>query len=283
MLPPEHILNHLFRDKPLPLIMGILNITPDSFSDGNSYLEFDKAVDHAKLLIDQGTDLLDIGGESTRPGSQTVDPETEMKRVLPVIEAIRRFSDIRISIDTRKALVAKFAMEAGADIINDISALRYDPGMIELLAENPQIGVILMHMQGEPTTMQDKVHYADLFGDILAFLMDRISLCRDNNIDKSRIMLDPGIGFGKLLEHNLSLLANLIKLNDLNLPLVVGASRKRFINDIFPSEPNERVAGSLAAAQFCLEAGIEMVRVHDVKAHKQFIEVTKAIKLAQQQ
>jgi len=283
MLPSEHIINHLFRDKPFPLIMGILNITPDSFSDGNNYLEFDRAIDHAKLLIDQGADLLDIGGESTRPGSQPVDPEVELKRVIPVIEAIKRSSNICISVDTQKSQVAQHAIEAGADIINDISALRDDSQMIKLLADNPDIGIVLMHMRGEPATMQNNVNYDNIMEDILSFLQERVTICIDNGIDENRLFLDPGIGFGKYKEHNLHILAHLEMLHSLGLPIIVGASRKRFINEINPAEPNERIAGSLAAAQFCLKAGIEMVRVHDVKAHKQFIEVTKAIKLAQQQ
>lgn len=283
MLSPEHILKHLFADKPIPLIMGILNITSDSFSDGNCYLELDKAIDHAKLLIDQGADLLDIGGESTRPGSQPVNPEVELERVIPVIEAIRRISDIRISVDTRKSLVAKHAIEAGADIINDISAMRYDCDLISLLSSHTNIGIILMHLQGEPATMQNRVIYDNVMEEIMLFLQERISTCVNNGIELNRIMLDPGIGFGKYKEHNLSILAHLDRLQSLGLPIVVGASRKRFISDIYPSEPNERLAGSLAAAQACADANVDIIRVHDVKAHKQFFVVTKAIQSAKKQ
>lgn len=282
MLCPEHILNKLFKGKPLPLVMGILNVTPDSFSDGNQYLHLDQAIEQAKRLVDAGANLIDVGGESTRPGSQAINSEQEIQRVIPVIEAIRKFSDICISVDTRKHVVAKHAIQAGADIVNDISALRYDEKMVELLINYPQIGIILMHMLGEPTTMQDDVHYDDVVEDVLTFFRGRLAFCNEQGIIESRILLDPGIGFGKYKAHNLSILANLDKLHCLNLPLVLGASRKRFINDIYPSEPNDRLAGSLAATQACLNADVEMIRVHDVKEHVQYIKVINAIRLAKQ-
>ncbi|MFO7660657.1 MAG: dihydropteroate synthase [Candidatus Cloacimonadaceae bacterium] len=282
MLIPEHIIHKLFKEKPLPLVMGILNVTPDSFSDGNHYLQFDQALEHAKHLIDTGADLIDIGGESTRPGSQAVSSEQEIHRVIPVIEAIRKFSEICISVDTRKHIVAKYAIQAGAEIVNDISALRYDKNMVELLNDYPQVGIILMHMQGEPSTMQEDVHYNDVVENIMTFFQERLTFCNMHGIVKSRIFLDPGIGFGKYKTHNLSILANLEKLNCLNLPLVVGASRKRFINDIFPSEPSDRLAGSLAATQACLNAEIDIIRVHDVREHIQYIKVSSAIKSSKQ-
>ena len=277
MLPPEHIINQHLTEKSLPLIMGILNVTTDSFSDGNRYLNYEDAIKHAHQMISDRVDIIDVGGESTRPGSEPVSLKDELNRVIPVIKEIRRITDIPISVDTRKAEVAKQAIYSGANIVNDISALRYDKDMIHLLAANHQVVIILMHMQGEPSTMQVSPHYNDVIQEIKDFLLERVSYCTNYYINLNRIIIDPGIGFGKTTIHNLKILSDLRLLHSLGTPLVVGASRKRFINDISECEPYERIGGSLAATQACLEAGVEIIRVHDVKEHRQYIKVARAI------
>jgi dihydropteroate synthase len=275
-----HIINQLCKTKPRPLVMGILNVTPDSFSDGNNYFALSKAVEYAKYLINQGADIIDVGGESTRPGAREVSLEQELDRVIPVIKAIRTFSDIVVSIDTRKSVVAEQAIHAGADIINDVSALRSDPDMVTVLQQHADTGIILMHMLGQPATMQQNPAYADVIEEILDFMRERINYCINNQILQYRLFVDPGIGFGKSLEHNLSILANLKRFKHLDIPLVLGASRKRFINEIIPSEASDRLGGSLAATSAALEAGVDVIRVHDVKEHIQYLKVIRAIQTA---
>ncbi|MBW6514390.1 MAG: dihydropteroate synthase [Candidatus Syntrophosphaera sp.] len=258
--------------------MGILNITEDSFSDGGSFLDPGPAFMQAEKMIADGADILDIGGESTRPGSRAVDEETEMQRVLPVLARISEsHPDLTISVDTRKSGVAEKAIASGAAIINDISALRFDSRMSAVLVANPEVKLIITHMQGEPETMQEDPRYEDVLESIDDFFAERIAFAATRGISRKRIMLDPGIGFGKDLSHNLRILANLGKFRRFDLPLVVGASRKRFINAVNPSDTTERIGGSLAAAWISALQGVQIVRVHDVKAHRQFFDTLLAI------
>ena len=257
-------------------IMGILNVTEDSFSDGGAYLDSDKALAQAERMLEEGADIIDIGAESTRHGAREMDASLETKRLIPIIRELKlRHPDIPISVDTRKAAVAALALKEGANIINDISALRHDPTMVDLLAEHPHTPVVLMHMQGDPQTMQDDPRYEDLGRELLDFFQARIEFCHQHGINK--IILDPGIGFGKKLSHNLSILDNLEKLQALGYPILLGASRKSFINEIDPSPTSERLGGSLAAVDAALKAGLDYVRVHDVKASYQFIQVQTRI------
>lgn len=258
--------------------MGIVNVTEDSFSDGSLYLETKKAVTQAQKLIDQGADIIDLGAESTRPGAHPVEAKVEIERIIPLLSRLKhQHPNTLYSIDTRKASVAQAAIAAGADIINDISALRYDPDMAEVIAVNPHVKLILMHMQGEPETMQRAPHYINVVSEVQEFFQQRLQYCRDMGINTARIMLDPGIGFGKNLQHNLELLSHLEGLKKLGLPIVLGASRKSFINQIIPSKPAERVAGSLAAAAWGMMQGVSILRVHDIAEHVQFICVFSAI------
>ena len=261
-----------------PCLMGILNLTPDSFSDGARYLDPERAVEHADRMVKAGAGIIDLGGESTRPGSEEVPPAEEIQRILPVLRILRkRYPHIELSIDTRHSETAEAAIEAGADIINDISALRHDPDMAAVLAAHSRVKVILMHMQGQPQTMQDAPHYDDLVGEINGFFAQRIEFCEANGIGRPRLMLDPGIGFGKTLEHNLKLLAAFNLFREHGLPLVLGASRKRFIDAVFASGPDQRLAGSLAAGLAAALQGDCILRVHDVFEHAQFFAVLKAI------
>lgn len=274
----DHLLSSLFPTAKLPLLMGILNATPDSFSDGNRYPDLQSAVKRAKQMIELGADIIDVGGESTRPGAAPLDLDIELNRVIPLLEAIRNYSQVVISVDTRKAHVAAAAIAAGANLVNDVSALQYDPEMVDVLAENPNIGIIMMHIQGTPENMQLHPYYNDVITDIKQYFHDRIAFCQDKGIELSRIMLDPGIGFGKDAEHNLTILARMRELQIGRLPLVLGASRKRFIDAIHPSGVHERLGGSLAATAAALEQGVAVIRVHDVLEHKQFIQVIQAIR-----
>ena len=259
-------------------IMGILNITPDSFSDGNKFIQVDKAVDHAFRFIEEGADIIDIGGESTRPGAKKVDIPTELERVIPVIKKLREKTDIPISIDTNKAEVANKAIHAGASIINDVSALRFDDGMIEILQKNPNVPVILMHMLGTPQTMQNDPFYEDTINEIMKFFQERIDYCVSNNINRNRIILDPGIGFGKRQEDNLIILKKLLEFKSFGLPVQLGASRKSFIGKIYDSQPEDRLEGSLAVTALAFQSRVDIVRVHDVKQHKRLLQTLQSIK-----
>ncbi len=254
-------------------IMGILNVTPDSFSDGSKYNTLDRALDRSQQMIAAGVDIIDIGGESTRPGAATVSLAEELDRVIPVIEKIRASQDVIISIDTYKADVAREALNHGADIINDISALRFDDEMISLLREFDDVPIIIMHMQGSPSNMQKKPYYNDVVDEICNFLNDRIGFLNDNGIENQRIIIDPGIGFGKRLEDNLTILNELHQFRSLNVPILLGASRKSFIGNIYESNPEDRLEGSLATTALAFHNNIELVRVHDVVAHRRFIDV----------
>ena len=259
-----------------PMIMGILNITPDSFSDGGVHFDQSKAVHAALQMEEDGAAIIDIGGESTRPGALAVPADVEKERVLPVIEEIRRRSDVPISIDTMKAEVAEAALARGADIINDVGALRRDPRMRAVAAESGA-PVILMHMRGEPRTMQETIHFDDVVGEVSGELRQFRDEAVSAGVAADRIFVDPGIGFGKTFEHNLELLARCHELSDI-APVVIGASRKAFIGHLTgrASGP-DRMVGSLAAVAASLRGGAAMVRVHDVRATADFLAVMTAI------
>ncbi|MDZ7370319.1 MAG: dihydropteroate synthase [candidate division KSB1 bacterium] len=256
--------------------MGILNVTPDSFYDGGRYADPQAAVEQAMRLSEQGADILDVGGESTRPGSETVPEEEELRRVLPVIEHIAARLDLPISIDTRKAAVAKAALAAGAEIINDISGSTYDPRMAELAAESGA-GLVLMHIQGEPKTMQLQPQYDDVVEDILRELEARIAAVQAAGVKREQIVVDPGIGFGKTLQHNLEILRRLEEFRRLEQPLLIGPSRKSFIGRILDLPPEERLEGTLAAVAISVFLGACIVRVHDVRAAKRAALIADAV------
>jgi dihydropteroate synthase len=263
-----------------PLVMGILNVTPDSFSDGRPYgASTDEWVLDALRMETEGADIIDIGGESTRPGAEPVSEEEEQRRVLPVIKALRERSHVPVSIDTYKDKTARAALEAGADIVNDISALRFSPGMAALVAER-KVPVILMHMLGTPRDMQTDPHYDDCVGEIAAFFDERIAFCARVGIDKSKLVLDPGIGFGKRLSDNIEILAGLAAFKRFGLPLLVGASRKSFIRMLHPGDapPARRLGGSVAAAAAAVINGADIVRVHDVFETVEALKVLQAIR-----
>lgn len=256
------------RDWPLgdfPKLMGILNVTPDSFSDGGSYRSTDAAVDHALRLIDQGADLIDVGGESTRPGATPVPLDGELRRVVPVIERLSRRTEVPISIDTMKAPVAREALAAGAAIVNDVSAAMFDADMLPLLADS-DCGVILMHMQGTPQTMQLDPRYDDVVREVTDSLADRVSRCAAAGIVPERIVLDPGIGFGKTAEHNVSLLSNVANLRSTGRPVLIGHSRKRFLYKLLGRLTDERLAGTIGVSIALAMQSADILRVHDVAA-----------------
>ncbi|MEZ6099420.1 MAG: dihydropteroate synthase [Pirellulaceae bacterium] len=248
-----------------PLVMGILNVTPDSFSDGGRYADTASAVDHALQLIVEGADLLDIGGESTRPYSEPVDEKTELSRVLPVIESLRSQCEIPISIDTSKARVAKEAVAAGAEIINDVSGLLRDPRMLSVAVETAA-AVCVMHMQGTPQTMQDDPTYADVVGDIHEYLRQRRVELIAAGIAEDRICLDPGIGFGKTHEHNLALMANCYRFHELSSPVLVGHSRKGFLGKLIGDKQADRQYVTIGAGLALVTQRVQIIRVHDVRA-----------------
>lgn len=259
--------------------MGIVNVTPDSFSDGGQFNETEAAIDQALKLAREGADILDIGGESTRPGANPVDEADELARVIPVIKGVRRHAKIAISIDTMKPAVAAAAIEAGAGIWNDVNALRA-PGA-EALAAELGCGVILMHMQGEPQTMQHNPQYDDVVAEVGTWLSRRAETVRQAGVDREKIWLDPGIGFGKMLQHNLQLLRSISGLTKLGFPLLVGASRKRFIEMIDEdSSADDRLGGSLFAALYAAQQKAACVRVHDVRETVQAFKVMAAVNAA---
>ncbi|MBI3660922.1 dihydropteroate synthase [Candidatus Acetothermia bacterium] len=261
------------------LVMGILNVTPDSFSDGGQFLEFEKAAEHAQRLIRDGADILDIGGESTRPGSERVSLDEELRRVIPVIKLIRQVSKIPISIDTYRSQIAKAALNAGADIINDISALRFDERMKDLVSE-AKVPVVLMHMLGEPKTMQQNPVYRDVMGEIIQFLRERIDVAVRAGIEERKIWVDPGIGFGKKVEHNIEILRRLRELTILNKLILIGTSRKFFLGALAsdqPLPPQDRLEGTIASNVIALVNGADIVRVHDVQATKRALRIVDAV------
>ncbi|NNG42314.1 dihydropteroate synthase [Pseudoalteromonas sp. NEC-BIFX-2020_002] len=265
-----------------PVIMGILNVTPDSFSDGGCYYQTDSAVIKAQDLLADGATILDIGGESTRPGAPDVSLEDELARVIPAIEAIRAHSDnvvnrSVISIDTSKSEVMRQAILAGADIVNDVRALQ-EPLALETVAQFPDVAVCLMHMQGQPRTMQTNPQYGDLFADINDFFKQRINACETAGVQRERLILDPGFGFGKSLNHNYELLARFDEFNCFGLPVLAGLSRKSMIGNLLNRETSERLAGSLAGALISAQNGAKIIRVHDVKETADVLAVWQACK-----
>ncbi len=263
-----------------PLVMGILNITPDSFSDGGDYFTPDAAAAYALTMIAEGADIIDIGGESTRPGARPIPAEEQLRRVVPVVRALRaQDQKITISIDTRSASVAKAAIESGADVVNDVSALRDDAEMVDVVAASGAT-VVLMHRRGSSVDMQDGggPHYVDVIGEIAAFLSQRREFAVSRGIDPSRIVFDPGLGFGKRVEHNLMILRQLDRIVALGQPVLVGASRKRFVGEVLGvDEPKKRLAGSLACAVMAALAGAAILRVHDVRETVNAIRLCSAV------
>jgi dihydropteroate synthase len=262
-------------DLSTPQVMGILNVTPDSFSDGGKYAQFDYALEQAEQMIASGATIIDIGGESTRPGAEAVSEQDELARVIPVLKAIKQRFNILVSIDTSKASVMSATIDAGADMINDVRALQND-GCLAAIA-NSNIPVCLMHMQGIPKNMQNSPSYDHVINDIIVFFQQRIDACINAGIARERLILDPGFGFGKTLEQNFHLLANLSKFNQLGLPLLAGLSRKSMIGNLLNREVEQRLAGSLATAIIAAQQGAQIIRVHDVQETVDALKILKAV------
>ncbi|HST70516.1 MAG TPA: dihydropteroate synthase [Solirubrobacterales bacterium] len=256
-------------------LMGVVNVTPDSFSDGGLYLDPEAAIAHGRELAAAGAEILDVGGESTRPGAAVVADQEELRRVVPVIRELSDL-DCRISVDTSKAAVAEAALDAGAEIVNDVTALRGDPAMAALCAERGAT-VVLMHMLGDPRTMQDDPRYEDVVAEVKGFLAERTEAASAAGIAEERIWLDPGIGFGKTAAHNMELLRRLGELRELGRPLVVGTSRKSFIGRVDGSAADERLGGTIASSVIAAAEGAEVIRVHDVAEMRQALAVAAAI------
>lgn len=263
-----------------PQVMGILNVTPDSFSDGGTHNTPAKALEHARKMIAEGASIIDIGGESTRPGAAEVSPEQEAERVIPVVAAIARESDIWISVDTSKALVIREAANAGAHILNDIRSFS-EPGALQAAAQSG-LPVCVMHMQGEPRTMQQAPHYQNVVREVYTYLEAQVARCVAAGIEKNHIILDPGFGFGKTLAHNYQLLDKLDLFHNLGLPVLAGMSRKSMIGQLMDIPPDERVAGSVACAVIAAMKGAQIIRVHDVKETVQAMKVVEATRLAKE-
>ncbi|MFP4176239.1 MAG: dihydropteroate synthase, partial [Candidatus Brocadiia bacterium] len=260
-----------------PLIMGILNVTPDSFSDGGEFFRPDLAVEHAEMMEAEGADIIDVGGESTRPGSEPVEVDEEMRRVLPVIEELAAETDVPISVDTQKSDVAREAISCGADMVNDVSGMRADPEMANVVAES-EVGCCLMHMQGRPQNMQENPSYEDVVQDVAAWMERRLDCAERHGVDPGRIFLDPGFGFGKTPQHNLELLRRLNAFHDLGCPVMVGTSRKSTLGEILDAGADERLYGSLATVTAAVMSGCHMVRVHDVAPTLDTVLVCEAIR-----
>ena len=259
-----------------PLIMGVVNVTPDSFFDGGRYLDVEAAVAHAVRLVEEGADLLDVGAESTRPGADIVSEAEERRRAIPVVTAISKAVSVPISIDTSKASVARAALDAGAVLVNDVTALRADPAMVDVVTHTGA-GVVLMHMHGTPRTMQQAPRYDDVVGTISDFFEERIRFAMAHGIARRQIILDPGIGFGKLLVHNLTLLAQLRRFEQFECPLLVGVSQKAFLGQLVDRPVQERQWGTAAAVGMAVDRGAGIIRVHDVRAMKDVVRVAAAI------
>jgi dihydropteroate synthase len=259
------------------VVMGIVNVTPDSFSDGGKYFDPSRAVAHGEQMARDGADIVDIGGESTRPGARPISADEEISRVLPVIRGLRAKISLPISIDTTKSEVARAALDEGADVVNDISALGFDPAMAPLVARE-KAPIVLMHMQGTPRTMQQNPFYENVVEEVKEFLRRRVQFALAAGVEADKIIVDPGIGFGKNIEHNLALLRGLGALADLGRPILVGTSRKTFIGKLLDAAPEERLEGSLAAAVAAALAGANIVRVHDVKEAARAVRVADALR-----
>ncbi|MBL4631498.1 MAG: dihydropteroate synthase [Paraglaciecola sp.] len=268
-----------FKDKILdlstPKVMGILNVTPDSFSDGGAFNMFNNGLAHADLMLSEGADIIDIGGESTRPGAKNVSVQQELDRVIPMIESIYQRFETIISIDTSKAQVMIEAVNAGASLINDVRALQED-GALNVAAKSG-VPVCLMHMQGQPRVMQHNPNYADVVQEVMMFLQHRISVCLEAGIDLAKIIIDPGFGFGKSLEHNYQMLANLEQFHQLNVPILAGMSRKSMLGDLLQREMSQRLAGNIAVATVAAQKGAQIIRVHDVKETVDAVKVINMI------
>ena len=257
--------------------MGVLNVTPDSFSDGGQFNEINSAILHVDKMLKNGADIIDIGGESTKPGSEPVSANEESKRIVPIIKAIKNeYKDILISVDTYKSSVAKKAIEAGADFVNDISGLTFDDEMVSLLAQR-NIPVVIMHINGKPKTMQKNILYSDLISDMKRFFIKQCEYAINSGIKENNIIIDPGIGFGKTFDHNFTLLKRLKEFEDLGFPILIGPSRKAFIGDVLNLPSNERVEGTIATIVAGILNGANIIRVHDVKEIKRAIIVTEKI------
>jgi len=260
-----------------PLVMGILNVTPDSFSDGARFYDKDAAIRQASQLVNEGADILDVGGESTRPGAAAVSIQEELDRVVPVVEAIISEADVPISVDTSKPEVMDEVVRKGAGMINDVRALR-EPDAIDVMARYPNVAICLMHMQGEPRTMQTNPEYGDVVADVKDFLSDRIEACVAAGVNKARLVLDPGFGFGKTLDHNLQLLNRMEEFQVLGCPVLAGLSRKSMIGAVLNDAPvDQRLYGSLAAAVIAAMKGADIIRVHDVKPTADALKLVAAI------
>ena len=258
------------------LIMGILNMTPDSFSDGGQFKSHDKAIDHALKMVEEGANIIDIGGESTRPGAEAVQLEEELSRTIPIIEAIRLKSDCLISIDTYKSKVAKAALDAGADMVNDISGLTFDHNMASLVAER-NVPVIIMHIKGKPGDMQKNPNYDNLIKEIKVFFEVQIAIAKKAGIDSGNIILDPGIGFGKRLEDNFEIIRELGQISTMGYPVLLGPSRKSFIGFTLDLPIEERIEGTLASITAGVINGARIVRVHDIRATRRTLTITEKI------
>jgi dihydropteroate synthase len=268
--------NWLLSEDKQSLIMGILNVTPDSFSDGGQFLNKNSAIGHALKMIEEGADIIDIGGESTKPFSSPVSLDEELSRVLPVIEDLRNETDVCISIDTTKSEVANQALEMGASIINDVSAMEFDEKMIGI-ALKFDCPIVLMHMKGIPKNMQENPHYSSLISEIITYLNARIDFVLSKGIDRKKIIIDPGIGFGKSVENNFEIINNLNQFVDLGYPVMLGASRKSFIGITLDVPEDKRVEGSLAANIIGFQKGVSVFRVHDVDQTRKALTITKKI------
>jgi len=269
-----------FRDKFLDLsisrVMGILNVTPDSFSDGGAFNMLENGLSQAALMLTEGADIIDIGGESTRPGAQAVTVQQELDRVIPMIELIFKRFDTIISIDTSKAQVMAEAVSAGASLINDVRALQENGALDAAVVAN--VPVCLMHMQGQPRIMQQNPRYDDVVKDVMSFLRQRISTCHQAGIAKEQIIVDPGFGFGKSIEHNYQMLANLEKFHQLKVPVLAGMSRKSMLGNLLQREIEQRLAGNIAVAVVAVQKGAQIIRVHDVKETVDAVKIVKMIK-----
>jgi dihydropteroate synthase len=261
--------------------MGILNVTPDSFSDGGHYFKKNSAVKHALKMVDEGADIIDIGGESTKPFSDPVSLDEELSRVLPVIEALRKETDVCISIDTTKSEVANQALKVGASIINDVSAMEFDKDMVDI-ALKFDCPIVLMHMKGVPKNMQENPQYSSLISDIISYLNTRIDFVISKGVDRKKIIIDPGIGFGKSVENNFEIINNLNQFTKLGYPVLLGASRKSFIGITLDVPEDDRIEGSLAANVIGLQKGVSVFRVHDVDQTKKALTIAKKILNSQQ-
>ena len=262
-----------------PVVMGILNVTPDSFSDGGRFQRLDAALERAQQMVDEGALILDVGGESTRPGAQRIDPEVQIARVVPVIRELQRQLGERVmlSIDTSSSVVARAALDVGATLVNDVSAGRDSPDMLAVVAAH-QVPIVLMHMQGQPETMQHEPVYGDVVDEVCAFLHERVQAALQAGIERRHIVVDPGIGFGKRAQHNLTLLRELARIVALGHPVLVGASRKRFMGRLCAeTEPEQLLGATCAVTALAVAAGARIVRVHDVRANRQAADIAWAL------